>query len=187
MAMPPFFGGGEMIREVRLKGTVFADPPHRFEAGTPNIAGFAGRGRRHRVSGRHRLRSPGRYEQDSPGVRHGGARNLPPGYSIFGRAKEKEPVISFLLEGAHANDMATLLDLQGAAVRSGHHCAHPLMHFFGVPRHVACLARLLQHEGRSGRVRRCHRRVRKAADVSGVRRLAARYARAGLAGANMAA
>ncbi|MDY1546972.1 aminotransferase class V-fold PLP-dependent enzyme [Luteibacter sahnii] len=132
MAMPPFFGGGEMIREVRFDGTVFADPPHRFEAGTPNIAGFAG------VSaaidylqgiGFDRLKA---YEQDLLAYATDALERVP-GVRIFGRAKEKEPVISFLIEGAHANDMATLLDLQGVAVRSGHHCAHPLMQFFGVP------------------------------------------------------
>ncbi len=132
MAMPPFFGGGEMIREVRFDGTVFADPPHRFEAGTPNIAGFAG------VSaaidylqgiGFDRLKA---YEQDLLAYATDALERVP-GVRIFGRAKEKEPVISFLIEGVHANDMATLLDLQGVAVRSGHHCAHPLMQFFGVP------------------------------------------------------
>jgi cysteine desulfurase/selenocysteine lyase len=56
-----------------------------------------------------------------------------PGLRIFGEAAQKEPVISFLLDGAQASDMATLLDLQGVAVRSGHHCAHPLMQFYGVP------------------------------------------------------
>ncbi|MDF3982300.1 cysteine desulfurase [Luteibacter sp. PPL201] len=132
MAMPPLFGGGEMIREVRFDGTVFADPPHRFEAGTPNIAGFAG------VSaaidylqgiGFDRLKA---YEQDLLAYATDALERVP-GVRIFGRAKEKEPVISFLIEGVHANDMATLLDLQGVAVRSGHHCAHPLMQFFGVP------------------------------------------------------
>jgi cysteine desulfurase / selenocysteine lyase len=132
MAMPPFFGGGEMIREVRFSGTVFADPPHRFEAGTPNIAGFAG------VSaaidyiegiGFDRMKA---YEQELLAYATDAIAALP-GVRIFGQAKEKEPVISFLLEGAHANDMATLLDLQGVAVRSGHHCAHPLMQCFGVP------------------------------------------------------
>ena len=132
MAMPPFFGGGEMIREVRFEGTVFADPPHRFEAGTPNIAGFAGMAAAIRYIediGFDRLKA---YEQDLLAYATKAIENLP-GVRIFGRAKEKEPVISFLIEGAHANDMATLLDLQGVAVRSGHHCAHPLMHFFGVP------------------------------------------------------
>lgn len=132
MAMPPLFGGGEMIREVRFDGTVFADPPHRFEAGTPNIAGFAG------VTaaidyiqglGFDRVRA---YEQDLLAYATQALESVP-GMRIFGRAKDKEPVVSFLIEGAHANDMATLLDLQGVAVRSGHHCAHPLMQFFGVP------------------------------------------------------
>jgi len=132
MAMPPFFGGGEMIREVRFEGTVFADPPHRFEAGTPNIAGFAGIPAAIAYLegiGFDRLKA---YEQELLAYATDAIENLP-GVRIFGRAKEKEPVISFLLEGAHANDMATLLDLQGVAVRSGHHCAHPLMQFFGVP------------------------------------------------------
>ena len=132
MAMPPFFGGGEMIREVRFDGTVFADPPHRFEAGTPNIAGFAGMAAAIRYIediGFDRMKA---YEQELLTYATNAIENLP-GVRIFGRAKEKEPVVSFLIEGAHANDMATLLDLQGVAVRSGHHCAHPLMHFFGVP------------------------------------------------------
>jgi cysteine desulfurase/selenocysteine lyase len=132
MAMPPFFGGGEMIREVRFEGTVFADPPHRFEAGTPNIAGFAGITAAIEYLegiGFDRLKA---YEQDLLAYATDALEDVP-GVRIFGRAKDKEPVISFLIEGAHANDMATLLDLQGVAVRSGHHCAHPLMHFFGVP------------------------------------------------------
>ncbi|MGN6478660.1 aminotransferase class V-fold PLP-dependent enzyme [Luteibacter sp.] len=132
MAMPPFFGGGEMIREVRFEGTVFADPPHRFEAGTPNIAGFAGMSAAIDYLegiGFDRLKA---HEQDLLAYATEAIAALP-GVRIFGQAKEKEPVISFLLEGAHANDMATLLDLQGVAVRSGHHCAHPLMQCFGVP------------------------------------------------------
>ncbi|UPG93613.1 aminotransferase class V-fold PLP-dependent enzyme [Luteibacter aegosomatissinici] len=132
MTMPPFFGGGEMIREVRFEGTVFADPPHRFEAGTPNIAGFAGM--KAAIDylegiGFDRLKA---HEQDLLAYATDAISGLP-GVRIFGQAAEKEPVISFLLEGAHANDMATLLDLQGVAVRSGHHCAHPLMQCFGVP------------------------------------------------------
>ena len=132
MAMPPFFGGGEMIREVRFEGTVFADPPHRFEAGTPNIAGFAGLTAAIEYIegiGFERIHA---YEQELLAYAMDALESVP-GMRIFGRAKEREPVVSFLIDGAHANDMATLLDLQGVAVRSGHHCAHPLMHFFGVP------------------------------------------------------
>ncbi|MEO5559453.1 MAG: cysteine desulfurase [Dokdonella sp.] len=130
--MPPFFGGGEMIREVRFEGTTFADPPHRFEAGTPNIAGFVGLGAAIeyvQALGHARM---GAYEQDL--LEHA-TRELKaiPGLRIFGEAAHKVPVISFLIDGAHAHDLATLLDHEGIAVRSGHHCAHPLMQFYGVP------------------------------------------------------
>lgn len=131
-AMPPFFGGGEMIREVSFQGTAFAAPPHRFEAGTPNIAGFAG------------VQAAIDYYQalGFEAIRHWEAELLAyaqerlreiPGLRLFGEAAEKEPVVSFLIEGAQATDLATLLDLEGVAVRSGHHCAHPLMQFYGVP------------------------------------------------------
>jgi cysteine desulfurase/selenocysteine lyase len=131
-AMPPFLGGGEMIKQVRFDGTLFNDPPHRFEAGTPNIAGHIGLGAAvdyldalgmHNVAAReaellaHLTEALGAVE----GVR------------IFGTAPAKAAVVSFLVEGAHAHDLATLLDLEGVAVRSGHHCAHPLMQYFGVP------------------------------------------------------
>jgi cysteine desulfurase/selenocysteine lyase len=138
-AMPPFFGGGEMIREVRFEGTVFAEPPHRFEAGTPNIAGVVGLGAAvaflkelgmdavaaHEAALRDRL------AEDLASV---------PGVRVYGTAPDKVGVSSFLVEGAHAHDLATLLDLEGVAVRSGHHCAHPLMQFFGVP--ATCRASL---------------------------------------------
>ncbi|HUB88210.1 MAG TPA: cysteine desulfurase [Dyella sp.] len=131
-AMPPFFGGGEMIREVRFDGTTFAEPPHKFEAGTPNIAGFAGVGAAidyYQGLGFEAIRT---WEYELLCYATERLREIP-GVRIFGEAKEKEPVISFLIEGAQATDMATLLDLQGVAVRSGHHCAHPLMQFYGVP------------------------------------------------------
>jgi cysteine desulfurase/selenocysteine lyase len=131
-AMPPFFGGGEMIREVRFSGTTFADPPHKFEAGTPNIAGFAGVAAAidyYRALGFDAIRAHERELLDYATAR---LREIP-GLRIVGEAAEKEPVISFLLEGAQATDLATLLDLEGVAVRSGHHCAHPLMQFYGVP------------------------------------------------------
>ncbi len=130
--MPPFFGGGEMIREVRFEKTTFAEPPHRFEAGTPNIAGFVGLGAAIdylEAIGRERI---GAYEHEL--LEHA-TRELKsvPGLRIFGEAAHKTAVISFLIEGVHAHDLATLLDHEGVAVRSGHHCAHPLMQFFGVP------------------------------------------------------
>ena len=130
--MPPFFGGGEMIREVRFEKTTFADPPHRFEAGTPNIAGVVGLGAAidyMESVGRDHI---GAYER---ALLDHATRALKaiPGLRIFGEAAHKTAVISFLIEGAHAHDLATLLDHEGVAVRSGHHCAHPLMQFYGVP------------------------------------------------------
>ncbi len=130
-AMPPFLGGGEMIKEVRFDGTVFNDAPHKFEAGTPNIAGFVGLGaavdyldalgREHIAAREQELLAHFTEElQRIDGVR------------IFGTAPHKAAVVSFQVEGAHAHDLATLLDLQGVAVRSGQHCAHPLLQFFGV-------------------------------------------------------
>ena len=131
-SMPPFLGGGEMIREVRFEHTVFNDPPHKFEAGTPNIAGVVGLGAAVDYL-------------DAIGMAHIAAREQSllshlteemhkvEGVRIIGTAADKAAVVSFLVEGAHAHDIATLLDLEGVAVRSGHHCAHPLMQFFGVP------------------------------------------------------
>ncbi|QEE24023.1 cysteine desulfurase [Rhodanobacter glycinis] len=131
-AMPPFFGGGEMIREVKFSGTTFAEAPHKFEAGTPNIAGFAGVAAAidyYQSIGFDVIRVHERELLDYASAR---LREIP-GLRIFGEAVDKEPVISFLLDGAQATDLATLLDLEGVAVRSGHHCAHPLMQFYGVP------------------------------------------------------
>ena len=131
-AMPPFFGGGEMIRTVSFDKTTFADPPHKFEAGTPNIAGFIGLGAALDYVegvGRERIAA---YERELLGYATVALKSVP-GLRIFGEAKDKAAVISFLIDGIHAHDLATLLDHEGVAVRSGHHCAHPLMQFFGVP------------------------------------------------------
>ena len=129
--MPPFLGGGEMIKEVSFDGTVFNDPPHKFEAGTPNIAGFVG------------LSTAVDYLQGI-GLERIEAREAEllahfteelrriDGLRIFGNAPDKAAVVSFLVEGAHAHDLATLLDLEGVAVRSGQHCAHPLLQYYGV-------------------------------------------------------
>ncbi len=131
-AMPPFFGGGEMIREVRFSGTTFADPPHRFEAGTPNIAGFVGLGAAVQYLERLGMANVFARERELLAYASDALRSMP-GLRIIGEAPDKAAVISFLVAGAHAHDLATLLDLEGIAVRSGHHCAHPLMQFYGVP------------------------------------------------------
>ena len=131
-AMPPFLGGGEMIREVRFDGTVFNDPPHRFEAGTPNIAGHIGLGAA--VDYLSALGMEHVAAREAELLAHASEELAQvEGLRIFGTAPDKAAVISFLIEGAHAHDLATLLDLEGVAVRSGHHCAHPLMQFYRVP------------------------------------------------------
>lgn len=131
-AMPPFLGGGEMIREVSFEGTVFNDPPHRFEAGTPNIAGHIGLGAA--VDYLTAIGMDAIEAREAELLAHATeALGAIDGLRIIGQAPEKAAVISFLIEGAHAHDLATLLDLEGVAVRSGHHCAHPLMRFYGVP------------------------------------------------------
>ncbi|WP_282271350.1 cysteine desulfurase [Stenotrophomonas sp. PS02298] len=129
--MPPFLGGGEMIKEVSFEGTVFNDAPHKFEAGTPNIAGFIGLGvavdylealgREHIEAREQELLA--HFTEELQRVE---------GLRIFGTAPNKAAVVSFQIEGAHAHDLATLLDLQGVAVRSGQHCAHPLLQYYGV-------------------------------------------------------
>jgi cysteine desulfurase/selenocysteine lyase len=131
-AMPPFMGGGEMIREVRFEGTTFADPPHRFEAGTPNIAGVIGLGAAIDYLDGIGLDRIAAYEHGLLEYATAALQSIP-GLRIFGTAPDKASVISFLIDGVHAHDLATIVDTEGVALRSGHHCAHPLMQFYGVP------------------------------------------------------
>ncbi len=138
-AMPPFLGGGEMIKEVSFDGTVFADAPHRFEAGTPNIAGHVGLGAA--VDYLSALGMEHVAAREAELLAHATeALTAIDGLRIIGTAPEKAAVVSFLLDGAHAHDLATLLDLEGVAVRSGFHCAHPLMQYYGIP--ATCRASL---------------------------------------------
>jgi cysteine desulfurase/selenocysteine lyase len=129
--MPPFLGGGEMIKEVSFDGTVFNDPPHRFEAGTPNIAGHIGLGEAVRFLSSVGIANIAAREAELLAHFHEELGKVD-GLRLIGTAPGKAAVVSFLLDGAHAHDLATLLDLEGVAVRSGHHCAHPLMKFYGV-------------------------------------------------------
>ncbi len=131
-AMPPFLGGGERIKDVRFDGTVFNDPPHRFEAGTPNIAGHVGLGAA--VDYLSALGMGNVAAREAELLAHATEELTKiEGLRIIGTASDKAAVISFLIDGTHAHDLATLLDLEGVAVRSGYHCAHPLMQFYGVP------------------------------------------------------
>jgi cysteine desulfurase/selenocysteine lyase len=128
--LPPYQGGGEMINEVRCEGITYGVPPHRFEAGTPAIVEAIGLGAAVRFMmrlGRPAIRA---HEEALSGYAHErlGAMNS---VRIIGRAKGKGPILSFEMTGAHAHDVATVVDRQGVAVRAGTHCAMPLLDRFG--------------------------------------------------------
>ncbi len=138
-AMPPFMGGGDMIRTVSFEGTTYADPPHRFEAGTPNIAGVIGLGAA--VELLAELPWPDVIAREAELLAHlCEALAGVDGLRILGDARDKVPTVSFTVEGVHAHDLATLLDTHGIAVRSGHHCASPLMQHYGIT--ASCRASL---------------------------------------------
>ena len=130
-AMPPFLGGGEMIKEVHFDATIFNEGPHKFEAGTPNIAGFAGMGAA--IDYLSEIGMPQIAAREQALLAHASEEmQKMDGLRIYGNAPQKAAVISFAIDGTHSHDLATLLDLEGVAVRSGQHCAHPLLQWLGV-------------------------------------------------------
>lgn len=130
-SMPPYQGGGEMIRSVSFEKTVYADPPERFEAGTPPIAGAVGLAAAIDYLEGLEPAAVAAYEYSLLEYATARLRELPR-LRILGEARHKVPLISFVMEDAHAHDLATVLDSKGIAVRAGHHCAMPLMGFYGV-------------------------------------------------------
>jgi cysteine desulfurase/selenocysteine lyase len=131
-SMPPYQGGGDMIRSVSFQRTTYNDIPYKFEAGTPHIAGAIGLaaaldyvegvGLERIAAWEHELLEYGtELLQNIPGLR------------LIGTARQKSSVLSFVLESAHPHDIGTIIDSQGVAIRTGHHCAEPVMHRFGVP------------------------------------------------------
>jgi cysteine desulfurase/selenocysteine lyase len=131
-ALPPYQGGGEMIRRVSFEKTVFADPPARFEAGTPNIAGAVGLGAAIDYLDTLDLGAAADYEYRLLDFARERLREIP-GLRILGQARRRLAVIAFVMEDVHAHDLGTVLDHKGVAVRTGHHCAMPLRDFYGVP------------------------------------------------------
>lgn len=130
--MPPYQGGGDMIKTVTLQGTTFNDLPHKFEAGTPNIAGGIGLGVALNWLSQLDFSSIQKHEENL--LQHATEKlKQIDGIKIFGEAKEKCSVLSFLIEGTHPYDVGTLLNQQGIAVRTGHHCAQPVMDYFEIP------------------------------------------------------
>jgi cysteine desulfurase/selenocysteine lyase len=130
-AMPPFNGGGEMIREVFEDRVTYGDPPHRFEAGTPPIVQAIGLGAAIDYVGsigKARIR---RHEADLVGYAHERLREIN-SLRIFGTSSGKGPIVSFEVKGAHPHDIATIIDRAGVAVRAGTHCVMPLLSRFGV-------------------------------------------------------
>ena len=131
-AMPPYQGGGDMIRSVSFAGTTFAPPPARFEAGTPNIAGAIGLAEALEYVAALDREAMAAHEAEL--LAHATqALSAVPGLRIIGTAAEKVGVVSFVMDGAHAHDIGTIVDQDGIAVRTGHHCAQPVMEAFGVP------------------------------------------------------
>jgi len=130
-AMPPYQGGGEMILRVTFEKSTWNEIPHKFEAGTPNIAGAVGLGAAIDYLEGIGLDAIAAYESDL--LAYGTQRLLEvEGLRLIGTAANKASVLSFLLEGAHAHDIGTILDQEGIAIRTGHHCAQPVMQHFGV-------------------------------------------------------
>ena len=131
-AMPPYQGGGDMIRSVTFEKTLYNQLPYKFEAGTPDVAGAIGL-----AAAINYLESVGieriaEHEHELLSYAIEALSNLP-GLRLIGTAMERAAVLSFVLDGVHPHDIGTILDQEGIAVRTGHHCAQPLMQRFGVP------------------------------------------------------
>ena len=130
--MPPYQGGGDMISSVTFAKTTYNDLPYKFEAGTPNIAGTIGLGAAVDYINEIGLDHIQAYEHEL--LAYGTAQlERIPGLRLIGTAREKASVLSFVLEGVHPHDVGTILDREGVAVRTGHHCAQPVLEWFGVP------------------------------------------------------
>jgi cysteine desulfurase/selenocysteine lyase len=131
-AMPPYQGGGDMISAVSFEKTVYNALPHKFEAGTPHIAGVIGLAAGLEYVTRIGLNQIAAHEADLLAY---GTELLAsvPGLRLIGTAPQRAGVLSFVLDGVHAHDIGTILDLEGVAVRAGHHCAMPVMKRYGVP------------------------------------------------------
>jgi cysteine desulfurase/selenocysteine lyase len=129
--MPPYQGGGDMIRVVTFERTEYNDVPHKFEAGTPHVAGVIGLGAALDYVGKLDLDAVARYEKHVLQYATDRLERVE-GVRLIGTAAHKTSVLSFVIEGVHPHDLGMLLDSQGVAIRTGHHCAMPVMQRFGV-------------------------------------------------------
>nr|HQU59202.1 aminotransferase class V-fold PLP-dependent enzyme [Saprospiraceae bacterium] len=131
-AMPPYHGGGEMIKTVTFEKTTYAELPHKFEAGTPDIAGVIGLGAALDYIQEIGLDAITQYENTLLAYAIKRLKEVP-GIRFIGAAKNKASVVSFLVDNIHPYDLGTILDKLGIAVRTGHHCTQPLMDHFCIP------------------------------------------------------
>ncbi|MGB1103532.1 MAG: aminotransferase class V-fold PLP-dependent enzyme [Crocinitomicaceae bacterium] len=130
--MPPYQGGGDMIKTVSMSGTTYNELPHKFEAGTPNIIGGIALGTAIEWLSSISFHDIEVHEQELLDYGTKALKEID-GLRIYGEAEKKSSVISFLIEGTHPYDVGTLLNQQGVAVRTGHHCTQPIMEYFGIP------------------------------------------------------
>ena len=130
--MPPYQGGGDMIKEVTLEKTTYNTLPHKFEAGTPHIAGGIGLGKAFQFIQSLDMQAVEKHEEELLTYATKKLKEIK-GLKIYGQANQKTSVISFLVKGTHPYDVGTLLDKMGIAVRTGHHCTQPIMNFYEIP------------------------------------------------------
>ena len=130
--LPPYQGGGEMIAEVTFEKTTYADLPHKFEAGTPNIAGGIAFGAALDYMNGIGFEAIAQYEAELLAYATQALKSID-GLKIYGEEKEKTAVISFNVKGIHPYDLGSILDKMGIAVRTGHHCAQPIMDYYNIP------------------------------------------------------
>ena len=131
-AMPPYQGGGDMIRSVTFEKTQYNTLPYKFEAGTPDVAGAIGLGAAIKYLNSVGIENVAAHEHELLEYATQSLSKLP-GIHIIGNAKNKAAVLSFVMDGVHPHDIGTILDQEGIAVRTGHHCAQPIMQRFGIP------------------------------------------------------
>ena len=130
--MPPYQGGGDMIRSVTFERTTYNEVPHKFEAGTPHIAGVVGLGAAVDFIESVGFSAIAEHERQLLAYATAALKAVP-GLRLIGTAPEKASILSFVLDGVHAHDIGTVVDTQGVAIRTGHHCTQPVMERFGVP------------------------------------------------------
>jgi cysteine desulfurase/selenocysteine lyase len=130
-AMPPYQGGGDMIASVSFEKTIYNKLPYKFEAGTPDIAGVIGLGAALEYVNGLGIENIGAYENDVLAYATAAVSAIP-GVRLIGTAKEKAGVLSFVLDNIHPHDIGTILDQEGIAIRTGHHCSQPVMKRFGI-------------------------------------------------------